>query len=184
MMCIDQGKALCRLVFCTRKQAESSDLAVLLGLGGVGIALVVGPLALVGRLLEVLPDFALVHLVNEGGLGLCDQDDLLNQASLNLLLDVVDPREQVSGAVLNARNSDSLLCGKSRLGLNARNGLVVCSGICQERSLLVGLLRTDSRAFGLLLLDGFILVFLSLHSLESGLVVDNVDLVLAVGRSD
>jgi hypothetical protein len=63
----------------------------------VGIALVVSPLALVGRLLEVLPDLALVHCVDEGSLELCDKDDLLDQASLDLLLDVVDPREQISG---------------------------------------------------------------------------------------
>jgi hypothetical protein len=57
----------------------------------VGIALVVGPLALVGRLLEILPDLALVHFVDEVGLGLCNEDNLLNQASLDLLLDGVDP---------------------------------------------------------------------------------------------
>jgi hypothetical protein len=97
MIWIVFGKALCELVFCTRKQLDSGGLVVCLGLGGVGIALVVSPLALVGRLLEVLPDLALVHLVDEGGLGLCDQDDLLDQASLDLLLNVVDPGEQISG---------------------------------------------------------------------------------------
>jgi hypothetical protein len=71
---------------------------VCLGLGGVGIALVVSPLALVGRLLEVLPDLALVHCVDEGSLELCDKDDLLDQASLDLLLDVVDPIAQISGS--------------------------------------------------------------------------------------
>jgi hypothetical protein len=70
---------------------------VCLGLGCVGIALVVSPLALVGRLLEVFPNFALVHFVNEGSLGLCDKDDLLDQTSLDFLLDVVDPGEKVSG---------------------------------------------------------------------------------------
>lgn len=80
-----------RLVFCTRKTADPHFLVVCLGLGGVGIALVVGPLALVGRLLEILPDLALVHFVDEVGLSLCNEDNLLNQASLDLLLDRVDP---------------------------------------------------------------------------------------------
>ena len=97
MIWIVQRKALCGLVFCTRKQADSGDLVVCLSLGGVGVALVVSPLALVGRLLEVFPNLTLVHLVDESGLGLCDQDDLLDQASLDLLLNVVDPSRQVSG---------------------------------------------------------------------------------------
>lgn len=64
-----------------------------LGLGGVSVALVVSPLALVGGLFEVFPDLALVHLVDKSSLGLCDKDDLLDQASLNLRLDGVDPED-------------------------------------------------------------------------------------------
>ena len=78
----------------------------------------------------------------------------------------------------------SLFGGKRRLGLDARNHLVVGLGVCHERLLLVGLLRKESRALGLLLLDGLVLVVLSLHALDGALLVDNVDLVLAVGRSD
>jgi hypothetical protein len=98
MICIVQGKALCELVFCTGKQFDSSGLVVSLGLGCVGVALVVSPLALVGRLLEVFPNLALVHLVDEGSLGLCDKNDLLDQTSLDFLLDVVDPGEKISGS--------------------------------------------------------------------------------------
>lgn len=132
IMCIVRETALCKLVFCTRKQADSGDLAVLLSLGGVGIALVVGPLALVGRLLEVFPDLALVHLVNKGGLGLCDQDDLLDQASLDLLFDVVDPGIYVSGG--------RLVC--VRLQLTARQK-AEAQAQCEEwsRCLLGGLPR-------------------------------------------
>jgi hypothetical protein len=75
---------------------DSGELVVCLGLGCVGIALVVSPLALVGRLFEVLPNLALVHLIDEGGLGLCDKDDFLDQTSLDFLLDVVDPGERIS----------------------------------------------------------------------------------------
>jgi hypothetical protein len=96
-------KALCELVFCTRKRSDSGELVVCLGLGSVCIALVVSPLALVGRLLEVLPDLALVHCVDESSLELCDKDDLLDQASLDLLLNVVDPREQISGELSQMR---------------------------------------------------------------------------------
>jgi hypothetical protein len=77
---------------------DSSGLVVSLGLGCVGIALVVSPLALVGRLLEVFPNLALVHFVDEGGLGLCDKDNLLDQTSLDFLLDVVDPGSEISGS--------------------------------------------------------------------------------------
>jgi hypothetical protein len=75
---------------------DSGELVVCLGLGGVGVALVVSPLALVGRLLEVFPNLALEHFVDEGSLGLCDKDDLLDQTSLDLLLDVVDSSLMVS----------------------------------------------------------------------------------------
>jgi hypothetical protein len=44
--------------------------------------------------------------------------------------------------------------------------------------LLVGLVGTHSRALGLLLLNGLILVVLGLHALEGGLFVNNVDLVV------
>lgn len=91
MICVVQRDALCNWYFVQGKKADARFLVVCLGLGGVGIALVVRPLALVGRLLEILPDLALVHFVDEVGLGLCNEDDLLNQASLDLLLNGVDP---------------------------------------------------------------------------------------------